>query len=183
MTEGSKVVSDFVLDQRQIMAFLPHRFPFLLVDRVLSIHAPNSNRAAIESGEYKLQLGAKVVALKNVSMNEPHFQGHFPDVPVMPGVLIIETMAQVSSFSLYPYVSEMRKTQPNFRFQTVLIGIDEARFRVPVMPGDCLRVESVVTGCRKTLWTYDCQAFVGDRKVAEAKILANLVTDSQKQVF
>ena len=169
----------YVLDQKQILGYLPHRYPFLLVDRVLEISGPYP----LDDDEPKHKVGAKVIGLKNVTANEPHFQGHFPDLPVMPGVLIVEAMAQVSSFSLYPQIVKKRLADPQFKFQCVLVGVDDARFRVPVMPGDTLKIESVVTGCRKTLWTYECKAYVGEKLVAEARILANLVPFNEKQVF
>lgn len=162
-------MSDYVLEQKQIQKFLPHRPPFLLVDRILSITGPN----AMNDDEPKNKLGIKVVGIKNVSMNEPHFQGHFPDFPIMPGVLILETMAQVASFSMYPrMIGELTMKS---KFQCVLVGVDQARFRVPVTPGDVLRVETEVTGCRTYLWTFLCKGFVGEKLVAEAKIMANLM--------
>ncbi len=179
MSETPSVVQPFVLDQRKIQDYLPHRYPFLLVDRVLEISGPPD----LDNDDPKTKMGVKVTAVKNISVNEPHFQGHFPLVPVMPGVLILETMAQVSSFSLYPQVMRKRVHQPDFKFQTVLVGVDEARFRVPVVPGDQLIIVSEMTGCRKTLCTYFCKAFVQDKLVAEAKILANLIPDHEKKVF
>lgn len=167
-------MSDFVLEQKQIQKFLPHRPPFLLVDRILSISGPNP----MTDENPKNKLGIKVVGIKNVSMNEPHFQGHFPDFPIMPGVLILETMAQVASFSMYPYM--FGEVERRSRFQCVLVGVDQARFRVPVTPGDVLRIETEVTGCRTFLWTFLCKGFVGEKLVAEAKILANLMPVSEE---
>src|SRR6476469_8510195 len=93
-------MSEYYLEQKQIQKFLPHRQPFLLVDRILSITGPN----VMTDENPKNKLGIKVVGQKNVSMNEPHFAGHFPEFPIMPGVLILETMAQVASFSMYPFM-------------------------------------------------------------------------------
>ena len=166
------------IDQKKILAYLPHRFPFLLVDRILEVTGPNP----LTDLDPKSKIGIKVVGLKNVTINEPLFPGHCPETPVMPGVLILETMAQMASFSLYPLNQKGGLTGES-GFQTVLVGVDDARFRVPVVPGDVLRVEAVVTQCRKTLWTYDCRAYVQDKLVAEAKILANLIPFSQKRVF
>src|ERR1700693_5157998 len=107
-----------VYDIIQIMELLPHRFPFLLVDRITELE-PNK----------------RIVGLKNVTINEPFFQGHFPGMPVMPGVLIIECMAQVAGVLIYRELAEPRKKLIYFT------GIESARFRRPVVPGDQLRVE------------------------------------------
>ena len=162
-------MSEYLLEQKQIQKFLPHRPPFLLVDRILSVEGPNT----MIDDQPKNKLGIKVVGIKNVSMNEPHFMGHFPEFAIMPGVLILETMAQVASFSMYPFM--MASNGMRSRFQCVLVGVDQARFRIPVTPGDVLRIETEVTGCRTFLWTFLCKGFVGDKLVAEAKIMANLM--------
>lgn len=167
-------MSEYHLEQKQIQKFLPHRQPFLMVDRILSITGPNP----MNDENPKNKLGIKVVGQKNVSMNEPHFAGHFPEFPIMPGVLILETMAQVASFSMYPFMTQVGadgKSSMRSKFQCVLVGVDQARFRIPVTPGDVLRIETEVTGCRTFLWTFLCQGFVGDKLVAEAKIMANLM--------
>jgi 3-hydroxyacyl-[acyl-carrier-protein] dehydratase len=162
-------MSEYQLEQKEIQKFLPHRQPFLMVDRIVSITGPNP----MTDENPKNKLGIKVIGQKNVSMNEPHFAGHFPGFPIMPGVLILETMAQVASFSMYPFM--MREGGMRSRFQCVLVGVDQARFRIPVTPGDILRIETEVTGCRTYLWSFLCKAFVGDKLVAEAKIMANLM--------
>jgi len=162
------------LNQRKIRAFLPHRFPFLLVDVVEEIRVPEGQDPL--DGNPKSQVGIQVTAIKNVTANEPHFQGHFPDVPVMPGVMILETMAQVASFAVYPSVEPLLRN--NERFQCVLVGVDEARFRIPVVPGDTLKITTEVISCRSQLWHFSCVATVRDKKVAEAKILANLIPES-----
>ena len=162
-------MSEYYLEQKEIQKFLPHRPPFLLVDRILSISGPSP----MTDDQPKNKLGIKVVGLKNVSMNEPYFMGHFPEFAIMPGVLILETMAQVASFSMYPATKGESVT--GTRFQVVLVGVDQARFRSPVVPGDVLRIETEVTGCRTYLWSFLCKAFVGDKLAAEAKIMANLM--------
>lgn len=165
-------MSEYYLEQKEIQKFLPHRPPFLLVDRIISITSPNS----MTDDQPKSKLGIKVVGLKNVSMNEPHFVGHFPEFAIMPGVLILEAMAQVASFALYPSMIGIIGDQGmGSKFQCVLVGVDQARFRVPVVPGDVLRIETEVTGCRTYLWSFLCKGFVGDKLVAEAKIMANLM--------
>ena len=168
----------FYLEQKQIQEFLPHRPPFLLVDRILSITGPEG----MDDENPKSKVGIKVVGIKCVSMNEPFFVGHFPKTPVMPGVLILETMAQVASFSMYPRaVKNIQQMQAGY--QCVLVGVDKARFRVPVIPGDYLRIECEVAACRTQLWNFSCKAFVDDKLVAEASLMANLVNSAQKQVF
>jgi 3-hydroxymyristoyl/3-hydroxydecanoyl-(acyl carrier protein) dehydratase len=122
----------------------------------------------------KNKVGIRVEGIKNVTATEPHFPGHFPGLPIMPGVMIVETMAQVASFSLYPSMRH-RIGKTDESFQCFLVGVDEARFRVPVTPGDTLRIETEVVSCRSSLWTFACNAFVEDKLVAEARIMANLV--------
>ncbi len=161
--------SEFSLGIDQIRKFLPHRAPFLLVDRILEIH-PAGDQSTVGGPD---KVGTKVVGLKCVSFNEPQFQGHFPEFSILPGVMIIETMAQVSSFSVYPsLVKDLDRMTK--QFQCILVGVDEARFRKPVVPGDVMRVETLVTKCRSSLWAFDCTATVDGQKVAEAKLLANL---------
>ena len=161
------------LNINQIQRFLPHRSPFLLVDRVLEIH-PEGN---IDSPPPSANIGTRVIALKNVSYNEPYFQGHFPGFAILPGVLIIETMAQAASFSVYP--SMLRDIDRLSKdFQCILVGVDGARFRKPVIPGDTMRIETEVTRCRGKIWAFQCVVTVDGQKVAEAEILANLVSNS-----
>ena len=168
----------FHLEQKQIQEFLPHRAPFLLVDRILEISGPQP----MNDDQPKNKVGIKVIGQKNVTINEPFFQGHFPEFAVMPGVLIIEAMAQVASFSMYPsMIKKIREAAD--RFQCVLVGVDNARFRIPVVPGDVLRFETEVTGCRTTLWSFAGKAYVDGKLVAEANLMANLVSASHKPIF
>lgn len=160
------------LDIKKIQVFLPHRYPFLFVDYIDEIAVPDGIDPTDETP--KSRVGIEVRGYKNVSINEPFFQGHFPGAPVMPGVLILETFAQIASFSLYPTALKKMESGEE-KYQCVLIGADEARFRVPVVPGDTLRVHSKVSNCRSSLWTFECQGTVRDKVVAEAKILANLI--------
>ena len=163
----------YLLNINQIQRFLPHRSPFLLVDRILEIHPVGE----IDSPPPVASIGTRVVALKNVSYNEPYFQGHFPGFAILPGVLIIETMAQAASFSVYP--SMLRDIDRLSKdFQCILVGVDGARFRKPVIPGDTMRIETEVTRCRGKIWAFQCSVTVEGQKVAEAKILANLVSNS-----
>jgi 3-hydroxyacyl-[acyl-carrier-protein] dehydratase len=138
------------LTLEDIKRILPHRYPFLLIDRVLSF-----------------QLGKRIVGLKNVTSNEPFFQGHFPDRPIMPGVLIAEAMAQVGG------ILALLSTPENLGNPSVfLMGLDKVRFRQPVLPGDQLRLEVVTIRSGKKFWKMQGKAFVNDTLVAEGEIMA-----------
>src|SRR5215470_4231224 len=144
-----------ILDITQIQAILPHRYPFLLVDRII---------------EY--EPGKRVVGLKNVTLNEPFFAGHFPDAPVMPGVLIVEAMAQTAGVLM---LASLRDREQKLVFFT---GIDSAKFRKPVVPGDQLRLELDVLRLRPRYIKLRGEAFVGSQLVAEAEISSSLVDRS-----
>lgn len=144
------------MDIRQIMEVLPHRYPFLLVDRVEEI-----------------ELGQRIVAIKNVTMNEPFFQGHFPGRPIMPGVLIIEAMAQVAGILAYK-TSESRQDDSMGEKLTYFMGIDKAKFRQMVGPGDTLRMELSLIRERDPYWKLKGMAYVGETLVCEAEVAAML---------
>jgi 3-hydroxyacyl-[acyl-carrier-protein] dehydratase len=166
------VENRFQMNIDQIRKFLPHRAPFLLVDRILEIH-PSGEIGNTSWDSSKV--GTRVVALKNVTYNEPVFQGHFPDYSIFPGVLILEIMAQASSFSVYPYMIHQMDRIVRGDFQCILVGVDHARFRRPVIPGDSLKVETIVTKCRGRLWAFRCDVTADGQRVAEAEIMANLL--------
>jgi 3-hydroxyacyl-[acyl-carrier-protein] dehydratase len=128
-----------------ILRLLPHRYPFVMVDRIIDIRGD-------ESG----------VGIKNVTINEPQFLGHFPENPVMPGVLIIEGMAQTAA------VLVLRLVKPSDKRAMFLLTIDKAKFRRPAVPGDQLEYHVRKTAHRRTMWWYQCEAKVGDTVVAEA---------------
>ena len=139
-------------DINQIMEMLPHRYPFILVDRILE-HVPSK----------------RIKALKNVTINEPFFQGHFPQAPVMPGVLIIEAMAQAGG------VMALLSLPPELRDGVVyFMGIDKARFRKPVVPGDQLVFELDMVQKRGTVVKVAGKAFVDGDLVAEASLMASV---------
>ncbi|MBF0123701.1 MAG: 3-hydroxyacyl-ACP dehydratase FabZ [Magnetococcales bacterium] len=135
---------------QEILRSLPHRYPFLLIDRVV----------AVEPGQ-------RIVAIKNVTFNEPHFTGHFPDHPVMPGVLILEAMAQAGALLA-------RYTDPDHVAGRLVyfMAIDHARFRRPVIPGDQLQIEMTLLKRRREVWRFSGQALVAGQLAAEAEVMA-----------
>ena len=141
-----------MLDITQIMEILPHRYPFLLVDKVL-----------------ELEEGKRIVAIKNVTMNEPFFQGHFPGHPVMPGVLIIESMAQVAAIMAYLASGDEAADKVSY-----FMAIDNARFRKPVRPGDTLKIEGETIFHKRGIWSIACKAYVDGTLVTEAELKATL---------
>jgi len=140
---------------QEIMAYLPHRYPFLLVDRISDFVK-----------------GEKIVGVKNVTINEPFFQGHFPGHPIMPGVLIIEAMAQVGGIYAHLAGEVEGDKVPYF------VGIDQARFRKPVLPGNVLRLELTLSSLRRGIYTFAGKAYVDDKLVAEAELKATFAAAS-----
>lgn len=138
------------MDICEVLKYLPHRYPFLLVDRVVEC-VP----------------GKSLVALKNVTYNEPFFQGHFPQRPIMPGVLILEALAQATGILAFR-TTETRPTESVLYF---LVGIDNARFKQPVEPGDQLILEIDLVRRMRDLWKFSAQARVGDKVVASAELM------------
>ncbi len=114
--------------------------------------------------------GKTITALKNVSINEPFFQGHFPNYPVMPGVLIIECMAQAAAILTF----HSEKARPDKRSVYFFVGIDNARFKKPVVPGDALRLEVAITRHVRGIWKFACQAWVGESMAAESEIMCTV---------
>ena len=130
--------------------FLPHRYPFLLIDRVLDF-----------------TVGKNLTAIKNVSFNEPHFIGHFPDQPIMPGVLIIEALAQATG--ILAFKSEVGKPVTGQIY--MLVGVDKVRFKKSVEPGDQLKLYAEVVKVRRGIWKFDCKATVEEQLVTSAEII------------
>lgn len=137
------------MNTTEIMGVLPHRYPFLLVDSLEEVEE-----------------GKKVIGYKNVTINEPFFQGHFPDHPIMPGVLIIEAMAQVGG-AYTSVVDEVGDGKV-----TYFVGIDKTRFRKPVLPGDILRMELEILSKRRGIYQFEGKAYVGETLVAQAELKA-----------
>lgn len=140
-----------VMDINEIKEYLPHRYPFLLVDRVV-----------------EMELNESIVAYKNVSVNEPFFNGHFPHHPVMPGVLIIEAMAQAAGILGFKTMEKKPADGHIYYF----VGSDKVRFKRPVVPGDQLKLEATVVGKpRRGIWRFACRALVDGELACEGTIL------------
>lgn len=143
------------MDINEILQYLPHRYPFLLVDRVL-----------------ELEEGKRVLAVKNVTINEPFFPGHFPHRPVMPGVLILEALAQAAAVLSFKTMGQ----KPDDNSVVYFAGIDKARFKRPVGPGDQLLLEVGISRRMRNIWKYQGVARVGDEVAAEAELMCALKT-------
>jgi len=158
--------SDCILEGRQvleiaeIMGILPHRYPFLLIDRVVEIERKT-----------------RIVAIKNVTINEPFFQGHFPGFPIMPGALVVEAIAQAGGVLLMPEVPDRHKKL------MVFTGIERAKFRRPVVPGDQLRIEVKVLNWKPRVARMEGEATVDGKLACEATVMCQLVprTDQEPQ--
>ncbi|ORU89670.1 MAG: 3-hydroxyacyl-[acyl-carrier-protein] dehydratase FabZ [Cycloclasticus sp. symbiont of Poecilosclerida sp. M] len=137
-------------DVRKVMEFLPHRYPFLMVDRVIEFEA-----------------NKRLLAVKNISYNEPQFTGHFPHNPIMPGVLIIEALAQACGLLSMKTLTEQGETFGEY----YLVGVDNARFKRSVVPGDQLMLEVIHKKNRRNIWSYSTQATVDGELVVSADIM------------
>jgi len=141
------------MDIYEVLGYLPQRYPVLMVDRVTAFEA-----------------GKRIVAVKNVSANEPYFQGHFPHRPIMPGVMILEAMAQAAGILAFRTLGR----KPNERAVYYYAGIDGARFKKPVEPGDRLEIEVAIQASKRGIWKFKCEARVDGAAVAEAEILCTV---------
>jgi 3-hydroxyacyl-[acyl-carrier-protein] dehydratase len=139
-----------MIDINEIMQLMPHSYPFLLVDRIL-----------------EFEPAKRIVGIKNVTYNEPYFTGHFPQRPIMPGVLIIEALAQTGGVLAF-------KSFPDKKGLVFFTGIDDARFRKPVIPGDQVKLVLEVIKHRREIWVFEGKAYVENEVVAEARIMAML---------
>ena len=136
-----------IADIREILRLLPHRYPFLMIDRIIDIHGEDH-----------------CIGIKNVTFNEPHFLGHFPDNPVMPGVLLIEGMAQTAG------VLCLRRMDAGSRKDVYFLTIDKAKFRKPAVPGDTIAYHVDKIAHRRNMWWYRAEAKVQDVLIAEAEV-------------
>ena len=143
-------MTEITMDIHEILDHLPHRYPFLLVDRVT-----------------ELNLGDSIVAYKNVTVNEPFFNGHFPDHPVMPGVLVIEAMAQAAGILGFKTMDKTPQDGSIYYF----VGSDKLRFKRPVVPGDKLQLDAAIVSEKRGIWKFECRASVDGQLVASATIL------------
>jgi 3-hydroxyacyl-[acyl-carrier-protein] dehydratase len=141
-----------MMEIKEIMSLLPHAYPFLLVDRIVEVEP-----------------GKRIVGIKNVTYNEPFFPGHFPGRPIMPGVLIVEAMAQTAGLLVFHSLPEEDRKKTVF-----FLGMDNVRFRKPVIPGDQLHLELEITKRRQSIWGFKGKALVEGKVVAEGDILAML---------
>jgi 3-hydroxyacyl-[acyl-carrier-protein] dehydratase len=146
-----------ILDINEIRAILPHRYPFLLVDRIVEMEPE------------------RIVGIKNVTVNEPFFQGHFPEFPVMPGVLIVEAMAQAGGVLVLKTIAEREQKL------VLLVAIENARFRRPVVPGDTLRMEMKVIKRKASVAKMAGVATVDGKVVAEVEVMCKLADKEEKQ--
>ena len=138
------------MDINQILNHLPHRYPFLLIDRVTEFNK-----------------GESLTGIKNVTINEPFFQGHFPQRPVMPGVLILEAMAQATGLLAFRTLEQTAERETLY----FLVGMDKVRFKRPVEPGDQLVLQARLLRTRRGIWVFDCDASVDGKVVASAAIM------------
>ncbi|MDP1699839.1 MAG: 3-hydroxyacyl-ACP dehydratase FabZ [Aestuariivirga sp.] len=155
MAEETPAKTLMSADIARIMKLLPHRYPFLLIDRMIDMDGE-------EQG----------TAIKNVTINEPFFQGHFPGKPVMPGVLLVEAMAQAAGALVLNYLGDAHAGKLVF-----FMSIDKARFRKPVLPGDVVHFHVKLSNKRAPVWKYWAEAHVDGKKVAEAEIGAMLMDE------
>ncbi len=142
--------NSILMDIREIRKYLPHRYPFLLVDRVV-----------------ELNLGKNIVAYKNISANEPFFNGHFPEIPILPGVLILEAMAQASGILGFKTMDKTPQDGSIYYF----VGSDKIRFKRPVVPGDQLQLESTIVSEKRGIWKFECRATVDGELACAGNIL------------
>jgi 3-hydroxyacyl-[acyl-carrier-protein] dehydratase len=146
-------------DIKEIFKYLPHRYPFLMIDRIVDCQA-----------------GKSLVAVKNVSINEPFFQGHFPNQPVMPGVLILEALAQAAGILAF----KTKNATPSEDLIYYMVGIDNARFREPVTPGDQLQLHVTLNRSIKTIWKFSGEARIDGKVAATADLMVAVASESRK---
>ncbi len=137
-------------DVREVMEFLPHRYPFLMIDKII-----------------EFEVGERLVAVKNVTVNEPHFTGHFPHNPIMPGVLILEALAQATGLLSMKTLTAQGKDFGEY----YLVGVDKARFKKSVVPGDQLIIEAICKRNKRNIWSFSASAKVDGELIVSADIM------------
>jgi 3-hydroxyacyl-[acyl-carrier-protein] dehydratase len=163
--KSSRLSLNTETDIIKILEILPHRYPFLMIDRIIKIHKEEGN-----------PVGSWIEGIKNVTFNEPLFQGHFPDYPVFPGVMTLEAMAQLGAILVYHFAPGTRE-----EFNAFLTGIDGVRFRAPITPGDTVKIKmSIIKERKRMLWCCHGEAFVDDQLVCEADIMASLMPKDRR---
>jgi 3-hydroxyacyl-[acyl-carrier-protein] dehydratase len=151
--ELAEKAAGHTINIERIMEMIPHRYPFLMIDKVIDVMP-----------------GQSAIGIKNVTINEPFFNGHFPGKPVMPGVLLIEAMAQTSAVLVVETLGKEAEGKLVY-----FMSIDEAKFRKPVVPGDTVHIRVDKEQSRRNVWKFDCVATVDGTRVAEANICAMIV--------
>ncbi|RYZ97982.1 MAG: 3-hydroxyacyl-ACP dehydratase FabZ, partial [Proteobacteria bacterium] len=162
-------------DIYKVRNYLPHRSPFLFVDKILDIQVP------IDDNGNVVAVGTKVVGQKNATINEPYFMGHFPEYPITPGVVMIETMAQISCFAVLPWVTTDENLKVTSAFDLRLAGVDATRFRKPFIPGDNLIVTVECVKQRGPIWGFKCKGVIDGAIVVESEILASVILEGGKK--
>jgi 3-hydroxyacyl-[acyl-carrier-protein] dehydratase len=147
------------MNAQEVLEYLPQRYPMQMIDRVKVVEP-----------------GKRILALKNVSANEPYFQGHFPGRPIMPGVLILESMAQAAGILVFRTIGH----KPTENYIYYYAGIDGARFKRPVLPGDQLEIEVTIVGSKRGIWKFECAGRVAGALVAEAQILCTVRSSAEE---
>ncbi len=162
------------LGTEEILYVLPHRYPFLMVDRVNEIYLPKPLKLGMSEEEVsEIRKDAYVKTTKNISFNEPQFQGHFPEMPIFPGVLTLEAMAQSAAFLIIPFVA-LKNGGKISKFNTTLVGFDEVRYRRPIRPGDVMNIKISVSNCKKNIWRFKGEVTVEEKVAAEGVFMAQL---------
>lgn len=156
------------LHSDEILKFLPHRFPMILVDRVLEINVAGDPTSLADISD---KTGTTVRAHKLISFSDPLFQGHFPNRPIFPGVMTLETLAQTACFSMYLNIAN---NDFSHSIQVALLGFDGVRFRSPIVPGDVLELRTKALKIRRSIMSFETSAHVDGKLVCEAEILAHL---------
>ncbi|MGE4232758.1 MAG: 3-hydroxyacyl-ACP dehydratase FabZ [Bacteriovoracia bacterium] len=182
MSSGFSYVDCTELSHEQVLSIIPHRPPFLFIDRVLEIKKPSSIGVGMDPKAIKeARKGTIVRAVRTLSVDEDFFKGHFPGNPIFPGVLSIEAMAQTAVFSTVPFLAAMNNGELP-KLGVALTGVEDARFRKPIVPGDRLEIKVTVLNVRDPIWWFEGEISVNGepKKAAEAKFMAFLEEKGNK---